>query len=83
MFQSYDATRFYMANGSISAYHDHGPWQVCLPDTSHEQLARVMVKYLREHPEQLHWRSGQVAMLALFQAFPCKNPQPLSTEVRP
>ncbi len=44
----------------------------CLPDgVSYEQLTRVVTKYLREHPAELHYSSGASVILALKGAFPC------------
>ena len=72
-----------MSMGSVSSYHEHGPYQVCLPTVSNDQMARVIVKYLRAHPENLHWKAGQLTMLAFLEAFPCKNLQKIPTEVKP
>jgi hypothetical protein len=46
---------------------------VCLPKSGVQngQAARVLVKYLKEHPEDLHLDSGVLAVLALRDAFPC------------
>lgn len=48
--------------------------QTCLPDTSvsGNQAARIVVKYLNEHPEQLHMDDGALVLFALQLAFPCK-----------
>jgi hypothetical protein len=51
-----------------------GATMICAPASgiSNDQLVRVVVKYLREHPENLH-RSGRMeALIALSKAFPCK-----------
>ncbi len=48
--------------------------KVCLPakGASNEQLARVVTKWFKNHPESLH-QSGRIEiMLALGDAFPCK-----------
>ncbi|MDH4869321.1 Rap1a/Tai family immunity protein [Pseudomonas sp. BN515] len=47
---------------------------VCRPEgvIPHIQLARIVVKYLKEHPEDLHAHEGVGAMIAMTNAFPCK-----------
>ena len=46
---------------------------VCLPEDgiSNGQAAKVVIKYLEEHPEQLHVADSGLAFLALMDAFPC------------
>lgn len=47
---------------------------ICLPSegVSNEQLARVMAKWLKDHPEDLH-KSVRIEVLnALSHVFPCK-----------
>jgi len=46
---------------------------VCLPENgiSNGQAAKVVIKYLKEHPEQLHVADSGLAFLALMDAFPC------------
>lgn len=48
---------------------------LCLPKNGIEngQAARVVVKYLRDHPEQLHENDFVLAMRALRDAFPCSE----------
>lgn len=36
------------------------------------QVARVIVKYLKDHPERLHENETFLAIQALQAAFPCK-----------
>jgi hypothetical protein len=36
------------------------------------QLLEILVKYLREHPERLHYQGGYLIIEAFHQAFPCK-----------
>ena len=38
------------------------------------QLARIFVKYLREHPEKLHSAATDLALEAWVDAFPCPDP---------
>lgn len=48
--------------------------QVCIPTgTTNEQHLRVIVKYLRDHPEKLHEPAGSLSLEALKAAFPCRN----------
>ena len=46
---------------------------VCLPENgiSNGQAAKVVIKYLKAHPEQLHVADSGLAFLALMDAFPC------------
>ncbi len=45
----------------------------CAPDGIQVgQAVRVVVKYLQDHPEQLHARGIVLAVAALQKAFPCK-----------
>ncbi len=37
------------------------------------QATRVVVKYLKDHPEQLHNNMITLTILAFKKAFPCKN----------
>lgn len=45
----------------------------CLPTggIQNVQAVRVIVKYLKEHPEQLHEHEATLAIMAFIQAFPC------------
>jgi hypothetical protein len=46
---------------------------ICIPDgvTSTEQMALVIRKFLRDHPERLHESRAVLAVEALNTAFPC------------
>ena len=45
----------------------------CVPDNvSTAQATRVVVKYLKEHSEDLHQRDTALIVTALKEAFPCK-----------
>ena len=44
----------------------------CIPvNVSTGQAMRVLVKYLQEHPENLHLAKGKLALDAFADAFPC------------
>ena len=47
----------------------------CLPEggVKNGQAARVFVKYLRDHPEELHRAEIVLAFAAFQDAFPCRN----------
>lgn len=48
----------------------------CIPNkASVAQLARVVVKWLREHPEKLHEPKSFLVMEALKDNFPCSAPK--------
>lgn len=47
---------------------------VCIPtEATNGQLARVLVVFMREHPEQLHEYRAFVATWAFTKAFPCAD----------
>ena len=46
----------------------------CLPDRfNFDQMRRVVVKWLSDHPEKLHLGVAQLVRDALRDAFPCKK----------
>lgn len=46
----------------------------CFPkDGTNTQAARVVVKYLKDHPEKLHEHMTLLTVLAFKEAFPCKK----------
>lgn len=51
---------------------------LCYPDegVSTEQVRRIVVKWLESHPQNLHTSARIQVMLALHDAFPCKEPSP-------
>ena len=55
-------------------YQLKGAALFCQPDgTTTGQAARIVVKYLRDHPEELHKHDSVLAFTALKAAFPCAN----------
>ncbi len=53
---------------------DHDPL-FCIPEggITNGQAARVVVKYLKNHPEQLHKDMITLTVLAFKKVFPCKK----------
>jgi hypothetical protein len=50
-------------------------WLACIPqEVTNDQLVRVVVKYLTDHPEQKNYTIVQVAYLAFKNTYPCKQP---------
>jgi hypothetical protein len=41
-----------------------------------EQLVRIVVKSLQDHPQALHHERSDVIWVALQKAFPCPTPAP-------
>lgn len=39
------------------------------------QVARILVKYMRSHPEQLHWDASVLTVLALHSSYQCPEHQ--------
>ena len=47
----------------------------CLPrGINNGQAARVVVKYLKDHPEELHQPAVVLAITAFKDAYPCQSP---------
>lgn len=54
-----------------------GPLGICLPfEATVGQVARVTVKWLRDHPERLHESLGGLTVVILKDAFPCRVEEP-------
>jgi hypothetical protein len=50
------------------------PYRICFPDDiSNEQSARIVVKYLENHPEELNQNPTALALYAFKTAYPCKK----------
>src|SRR5262245_48136623 len=50
------------------------PLTMCIPGTANRgQVVRIVVKYLREHPEKLHLVAGGLTYVAISEAFPCEK----------
>ena len=48
------------------------PPQMCVhPDATLGQLRQVVLKYFKEHPQELHFAAGSLVLNALGEAFPC------------
>ncbi len=46
--------------------------KICIPvDVTNGQMARVFVKYMEEHPQDLHMRASFLFLLAAREGFPC------------
>lgn len=46
--------------------------ETCMPALSNGQSARIVTKYLQDHPASLHLGAAYLTMLALQDAYPCK-----------
>ena len=47
---------------------------VCLPKgVTTEQGLKVLVKYMEDHPEELHDRTAELAFRAFVKAWPCSR----------
>src|SRR5215471_9119309 len=57
----------------VSRYMTAPEWQACIPpDLPSSQLARVVVKYLDEHPQRTNEDFRRLAMEAFHEAWPCQ-----------
>jgi len=53
---------------------------ICIPqNSSPEQLRIAVAKYLKQHPQDLHFEASALVLTALFQAFPCRDKPPESS----
>ncbi len=43
------------------------------PNVEHGQVVRIVLKYIRNHPEESHQVMELIMVSALTEAFPCKN----------
>ncbi len=58
---------------SMKFTHDASP-RYCPPKNSNfSQIARIIVKYLKNNPEKLHLPAVTLALTALHDAWPCEN----------
>ena len=56
----------------VAFLEDRVPGVACLPpNITNAQAARVLVRFLSEHPELLHEGETLLVMKALHEAFPC------------
>ena len=47
---------------------------ICVPSgVNNKQMARIVVKYLEQNPEQLHKNATTLTIMATKKAFPCKK----------
>ena len=68
----YESDRNGVCSGLVEGVSDISP-KVCPPEhTSYGQEARVVVKYLQDHPEELNLRDTVLVERALERAFPCR-----------
>lgn len=64
--------------GTVGAHdllskHKNNDYFFCLPSgVTTNQATMVIVKYLKEHPENLHNSASTLILLALQKNFPCK-----------
>jgi hypothetical protein len=49
----------------------------CLPDTVEDgQIVKIILKYIRNHPEEAHKSTVSLMIEALREAFPCRTKNP-------
>jgi hypothetical protein len=80
--QGYDALQcMHYVAGFLDGYDiasavEKGKPFLCLPhDSNIGQIVRVVVKWLRDHPEKLNQAASVCVFEALGDAFMCKNPK--------
>jgi Rap1a immunity proteins len=59
---------------SYDKNHSHDKLRYCLPEDGFlfTQVARVVVKYMKDHPEDLHWAASVLVHNAFVMGFPCR-----------
>ena len=59
---------------TITTYGQKSNHLICLPDRgiSNDQTIRIVVKFLEDHPEDLHESARSMVFVALQAAFPCR-----------
>lgn len=68
--------RLYVAGvvDTFAAAEKIGKNKMCFPDSGTlSQAEAVILKYLNDNPQDLHWPASYLAIYALSQAFPCKK----------
>jgi len=64
---------YVVAIADAMAINTINTFRACVPlNSTWGQIARISIKYLREHPEQLHHAAHGLVAAALSEAFPCK-----------
>jgi len=59
-------------NTFVSSVSCFDPPVFCIPpQTKPEQLVKVVFKFLKSHPEDLHYQGSVITISALKEAFPC------------
>jgi Rap1a immunity proteins len=59
---------------TLEANDEKSSMHVCLPnELIGSQAVLIIEKFMKEHPEQLHYPAGVVAFYALWQDFPCSK----------
>lgn len=57
---------------ATKAHYEMASTRICLPERfEYDQMVRVVVKFLRDHPEDLHHPRVALRYAALHAAFPC------------
>jgi len=68
----YEAYRDGFCRGIVEGVSNASP-KVCPEDNAtYGQEVRVVVKYLQDHPEELHLRNSTLVEKALAKVFPCR-----------
>ena len=53
---------------------DHEAINICVPSKADSSMYwRVIMTYLKEHPEKLHLAALQLARVAVGEAYPCTS----------
>ena len=70
-----DVNELWKLNDSAHSLKDDFKWHVCVPSEGIDigQATRIVVKWLREHPQELHKPAGALVLAALQPVFPCKD----------
>jgi hypothetical protein len=70
----YGITSMNRGNQQIKEYFGTNESLFCVPkEATFRQVGRVLIKYLEDHPDKLHEHDHFLALMALTEAFPCKQ----------
>jgi hypothetical protein len=63
-------------DGIQLAYDIQGkPQPYCIPsEVTTGQMVRVLIKFIKDHPEKAHSKTSVLAVESFITAFPCKRP---------
>jgi hypothetical protein len=60
---------------TVDSQHNEARFHGCIPtEVTLEEAVKVVMKYLNDHPTQLHQRDAFLVVIALANGYPCPAP---------